>query len=145
MVCRGKKVRLEYNGAGTEIITYLGEIKHDGNSACDGNSNKHHIELPSDIVESQCDRRAVCDSITEETDQCNGCSLAAQVGRPNFGTIDVCGTFNGGGEEGTEDEINSDGAVDSRCVGCVEVVLLESGHDTDNSGRAKSTDDCECG
>lgn len=86
--------------------------------ACN-NSHSHedHEVLPSDVLQGQRDGSTVGDGIGEETGKGDGGAFAAQMGRPDFGAVDVRRALDGGSEVGAEDEVQRDGGVDARLVG----------------------------
>lgn len=61
--------------------------------------------------------------------------------RPNLGSVGIGGTLNGGSEEGTEDEVDGHGSVETGAIVSSEVELLESSHDAEDSSRSKTTND----
>lgn len=122
-------------------MLYLWEPENDHDSCDDSDADKNHVEFPTNGGQANRNRSTVRDSVSKETSICDGRALAAKMGWPYFGTINVGSTFNRRGEICTKDEIKSNEGSDTGTCRCAKVVFDQCSHCTKDGSTSKTTKD----
>jgi hypothetical protein len=122
----------------------LWENERNGSGSGHADTDEDQVVLPPDLFEGQWGRTVICHCREEEGDHADRCALTSEMRRPDLRIVDVGGAVDGRGEAEHEDEDESDRAVESSFIGCVDVVALQDRLDDEGSRAEIPTDNYIC-